>query len=92
MKIIATALFIAALGAGCATAHNYPPEPVAGQPDTQRFKVYLANHATDSAADQAVVEDLDTFKAKNGYASYTIVGRRYVAIPTHIEYTVRFTK
>lgn len=84
------ALCLAVLLAACATAHNYPPVVVA--PDTARFSVYLANHATDSAADQAVVEDLTTYRDTNGYRSYAIVERKYFAFPTRIEYTALFTR
>lgn len=80
-----------ALGA-CATTSQLAPVPVEGQPDTMMFRVFLALQATDSAADQHAKVDFDAYKSANGYSSYVVVDRKFVNLPTHIAYTVKFTR
>lgn len=90
----ASALILAAvlsLGA-CATSSQLAPVPVAGQPDTVAFRVFLALQATDSAADQHAREDFEAYKTAHGYASYEVVDRKFVNVPTHIAYTVKFIR
>ena len=56
-----------------------------------RFKVYVGGlqvTAPDSQAEKRIKE----FMTGKDYSSYEIVNRRYNAIPSYYEYTVRFAK
>jgi hypothetical protein len=56
-----------------------------------RFKVYVGGlqvTAPDSQAEKRIKE----FMAGKDYSSYKIVNRRYSAIPSYYEYTVKFAK
>lgn len=76
----------------CATSSQLAPVPVEGQADTVRFRVFLALQATDSAADQHAKGDFEAYKTANGYSSYEVIDRKFVNIPTHIAYTVKFSR
>jgi hypothetical protein len=92
--MIKPAILLAAvlsLGA-CATASNVPPQSIAGRADTARFKVFLGIGATDSAADQRAADDFEAFRLRNGFATFSVLERRFEDRPTRIEYVVRFVR
>ncbi|MFZ2891177.1 hypothetical protein [Sulfuricurvum sp.] len=77
---------------GCTTAnYGLKPTSVENQKDTYTFKVYVGGLAGPETADQSLAGDLESYKTKNGYKSYTIKDRRYNFIPTYYEYTVQFS-
>lgn len=87
--ILACAL---ALG-GCATVSDqHGPVPVAGQPDTLKFKIYPWLGVPESAVEQAVRLDFEDYRAKNGYRTYAVLDHRFNFAPTFFEYTVHFEK
>jgi hypothetical protein len=92
LRSIVLSLVFAALLEGCATAHNYPPTPVIGKPDTQEFKVYMALGTPESEADRVAALDFEAFKQKNGYRAFSIVEKRWNHLPTYFAYTVRFER
>ena len=60
--------------------------------DQYRFKVYVGGFSGPDTADERARSEIKEFMAKERYAGYQIVDRRYNVIPSYYEYTVRFTR
>ena len=77
---------------GCTTAsYGLKPTPIENQQDTYKFKLFVGGFAGGETSDQAVQQDIETYKTNNGYKSYIITDKRYNLIPSYFEYTVHFS-
>lgn len=90
IAILAAALTLGACATGGTTWGK--PAAVAGQPDTLAFRLYYGLQVPESEADRAARENLDAYRAENGYRTYEIVGKRWNNLPTYFEYTARFAR
>ena len=80
-----------ALGACVAPSHGTRPQPVQGQADTYRFRIFpYAVALKETFADRAAEEEIARFRLAGGYASSEILARE--ARDTEIVYTVRFAR
>jgi hypothetical protein len=88
-----TALILAAAIALCACATTVaPPAPLEGRPDVQRFRVYTAIGVPEARADADAGQEIEAFRTRNGYRSFTVLERRWNHLPTFFEYLVRFDR
>ena len=91
-RLNASILACALVLASCViTSHGTRPQPVPGEADTFRFRVFPSAVVMEGTfADRAAEDEIDKFRQANGYASSEIVARD--PVDNAFVYTVRFTR
>ena len=93
MRRLTASILACAVGlASCVIpSHGTRPQPVPGEADTFRFRVFPSAVVMEGTfADRAAEDEIDKFRQANGYASSSIVARD--PVDNAYVYTVRFAR
>lgn len=82
----------AALGGCIASPMGTKPQPVTGEPNTFKFKMFVNAYAGGDSADERMKPILEKFQQENGFSGHKIIERQYNSSPTSYEYFVRFDR
>jgi hypothetical protein len=89
--VVVATTCIAFTTAGCITSPmGTLPQPVSGEPNTFKFKLFINAFVGGDTADERIVSHLEDFRTQRGYARYKILNRQFNSMPSSYEYIVRY--